>query len=51
MRDNILAKLFDTAPDTIYLIKWKEIFEDAETVLDVCEDVANVIESIAVKQA
>jgi predicted phosphate transport protein (TIGR00153 family) len=51
MRDNMLAKLFDSAPDTIYLIKWKEIFEDAETVLDVCEDVANIIESIAVKQA
>ena len=33
------------------MIKWKEIYEDAETVLDICEDVANVVESIIVKQA
>ena len=51
MRDNILAKLFESSADPIFIIKWIEIFEDAETVLDVCEDVANVIESIIVKQA
>jgi predicted phosphate transport protein (TIGR00153 family) len=51
MRDNILGRLFETSTDPIYIMKWKEIFEDAETVLDVCEDVANVIESIVVKQA
>lgn len=51
MRDAILAKLFDTASDPIYLIKWKEIFQFAEAVLDICEDVAHVVESILVKQA
>ena len=51
MRDNILGKLFDNATDPIYLIKWKEIIIDAETTLDICEDVANVIESIIVKWA
>lgn len=51
MRDTILAKLFDTAKDPIYLIKWKEIFQFTEAVLDICEDVAHVVESILVKQA
>ncbi len=51
MRDAILAKLFETATDPVYLIKWKEIFQFAETVLDICEDVAHVVESIIVKQA
>lgn len=51
MRDEILGKMFDTVTDPIYLIKWKEIILDAETALDICEDVANVIESIIVKWA
>lgn len=51
MRDDILGKMFDNATDPIYLIKWKEIILDAETTLDICEDVANVIESIIVKWA
>jgi predicted phosphate transport protein (TIGR00153 family) len=51
MRDAILAKLFETVSDPIYLIKWKEIYQFAETVLDICEDVAHIVESIIVKQA
>ncbi len=51
MRDNILGKLFETSTDPIHLIKWKEIYQFAETVLDMCEDVAHVVESIFVKQA
>jgi predicted phosphate transport protein (TIGR00153 family) len=51
MRDSALAELFDTIKDPILVIKWKEIYEFAETVLDICEDVANVVESILVKQA
>lgn len=51
MRDNILGKMFDNVTDPIYLIKWKEIILDAETALDICEDVSNVIESIIVKWA
>jgi predicted phosphate transport protein (TIGR00153 family) len=51
MRDRVLADLFETEKDPIAVIKWKEIYQDAETVLDVCEDVANVVESILVKQA
>ena len=46
-----LGKLFDTETDPISLIKWKELFETLEAALDKCEDVANVIESIVVKNA
>jgi hypothetical protein len=51
MRDEALAKLFEEEKDPIAIIKWKEIYQYAETVLDICEDVANVVESILVKQA
>lgn len=51
MRDDVLAELFNTEKDPINLIKLKEIYQDAETVLDVCEDVAHIVQSILVKQA
>ncbi|MDD5422371.1 MAG: DUF47 family protein [Candidatus Omnitrophota bacterium] len=51
MRDEALGELFETSKDPIAVIKWKEIYQEAETVLDVCEDVAHVVESILVKQA
>lgn len=51
MRDKMLAELFEKEKDPIMVIKWKEIYQDAETVLDVCEDVAHIIDSIVVKQA
>ncbi len=50
-RDAVLAELFETEKDPINVIKLKEIYQDAETVLDICEDVAHVVESILVKQA
>lgn len=52
MRDATLAELFEKAKnDPVFVIKLKEIYQDAETVLDICEDVAHVVESILVKQA
>jgi hypothetical protein len=51
MRDEMLMELFATEKDPIAVIKWKDIYVDAETVLDVCEDVAHVVDSIMVKQA
>jgi predicted phosphate transport protein (TIGR00153 family) len=51
MRDQALTELFATAKDPIMVIKWKDIYQDAETVLDVCEDVVHVVDSIMVKQA
>lgn len=52
MRDDMLADLFEKySKDPVSVIKWKEIYQDAETVLDVCEDVVHMVESILVKQA
>lgn len=51
MRDKMLAELFETEKDPIAVIKWKEIYQEAETVLDICEDVAHVVGSILMKQA
>lgn len=51
MRDRVLAELFATTRDPIAVLKWKDIYQDAETVLDVCEDVAHAVDSIMVKQA
>ncbi len=51
LRENSIGKLLDHEKDPVSIIKWKEIFEVAEIVLDKCEDVANIVESIIVKQA
>lgn len=50
LRDEVLSKLFQNGGDPLYVIKWKDIFMDAETVLDKCEDVANIVEAILIKQ-
>ncbi|HYM13280.1 MAG TPA: DUF47 family protein [Bryobacterales bacterium] len=44
-----LGDLFETEKDAIELIKLKEIYEILESATDRCEDVANVIESVVVK--
>jgi len=51
MRDKVLGELFEKQKDPITVIKLKEIYQDAETVLDICEDVVHVVGSIMVKQA
>ena len=52
MRDDMLGEGFEKyAADPVSVIKWKEIYQDAETVLDICEDVVHIVESILVKQA
>jgi predicted phosphate transport protein (TIGR00153 family) len=51
MRDKVLGELFEKQKDPIMVIKMKEIYQDAETVLDICEDVAHVVSSIMAKQA
>ncbi len=45
-----LAKLFGGRPGPLEVIKWKEVYEGIEAAIDKCEDVANTIESILVKQ-
>jgi uncharacterized protein Yka (UPF0111/DUF47 family) len=43
--------LFQYEKDAINLIKYKEVLSSMETATDRCEDVANVLESILVKNA
>lgn len=50
LRDAVIQKLLESKKDPITIIKWKEIYELLETVLDVCEDVSNIVVSILVKQ-
>jgi predicted phosphate transport protein (TIGR00153 family) len=46
-----ISRLFDEEKDPIQLIKWKEIYETLETTTDKCEDAANILESVVVKNA
>src|SRR3989442_1191733 len=46
-----LASLFDNQHEPIEIIKWKDIYQDLETATDRCEDVANVLEGIVLKNA
>ena len=44
-----LARLFSGDKDPVTIIKWKEIFDFLEDAVDRCEDVANVLEGVALE--
>jgi len=46
-----MAELFDDTMDITQVIKWREIYEHMESATDRCEDVANVLEGVALKHA
>ncbi len=46
-----MAELFENTTDATQLIKWREIYEHMEAATDRCEDVANVLEGVALKHA
>jgi predicted phosphate transport protein (TIGR00153 family) len=46
-----VGALFDDGENPIEVMKWKELYDTLERTLDQCEDVANVLESIALKNA
>jgi hypothetical protein len=46
-----IGELFDNNKDMAEIIKWREIYEHMETATDRCEDVADVIEGVALKNA
>ena len=46
-----MAELFEDSSDMAAVIKWREIYEHMESATDRCEDVANVLEGIALKHA
>ena len=46
-----IAKLFEKGDDPLDVLKWKEIYESVENAIDSCEDVANVIEGVVLKNS
>jgi uncharacterized protein len=46
-----LAALFRDEPDAREILKWKDILQEIESATDRCEDVANVLDSIVLKNA
>jgi uncharacterized protein len=46
-----IKRLFEEEKDPILLFKWKEIFDRLEDATDRCEDVADVIEGVVLKNA
>jgi predicted phosphate transport protein (TIGR00153 family) len=46
---SMLTQLFSSNTDTITVIKLKDIYESLESATDRCEDVADLLQSIAVK--
>jgi len=46
-----MAELFNDSTDITQIIKWREIYEHMESATDRCEDVANVLEGVALKHA
>lgn len=49
--NNAIARLFEEKTNAIEIIKMKEVLAALETATDKCEDAANVIETIIVKNA
>jgi uncharacterized protein Yka (UPF0111/DUF47 family) len=49
--DMTIGRLFEEEKDAVKLIKMKEILSALEAATDMCEDAANVIEQIIVKNA
>jgi len=50
LREDAITELFDTTTDPLKVIKWKEMYEIAESTVDTCEHTAKSIRSILVKQ-
>jgi predicted phosphate transport protein (TIGR00153 family) len=48
---NALANLLNSETDPVTIIKWKEIIEVLEGATDRCEDVANIVDGVIVKNA
>jgi predicted phosphate transport protein (TIGR00153 family) len=46
-----IAALFEGNPDPLEVVKLKDLYALLESALDRCEDVANVVESITIKNA
>ena len=46
-----IGELFSTVTEASELVKWKDIYDVLEATMDACEHTANVMETIAIKNA
>ena len=51
IHEEAVRRLFDEERDPIMIMKWKEILDFLEEATDRCEDVANLLEGVVVKNA
>ncbi len=47
----VVRKLFRESSDALHVLKWKEMYQEFERILDACEDVANTILSVVMKNS
>jgi len=50
LRETAISELFDKTNDPIKIIKWKEMYESAESAIDTIDHTSKSIQSILVKQ-
>ena len=46
-----IGDLFENSQDPIYIIKWKDVYALLEKTVDRTEDIANILESVSIKNA
>lgn len=46
-----VANLFRTEKDAVEIIKWKEVYDTFENILDRCEDAADIIAGLVIKNS
>lgn len=51
IHQHAIAALFDSQANPLDVIKWKDIYESLELATDRCEDVANILEGIVLKNS
>lgn len=51
MHRSVIKAMYQNEKDPINLMKWKEIFDAMEDVLDDCEDVADLIDGLVIKNS
>ena len=48
---DVLGKLVTEENHPVFIIKWKDVYQHLEDASDRCEDIANILESIVLKNA
>jgi hypothetical protein len=46
-----MKELFEEEKDVLEVVKWQEIYKSLENVLDSCEDVADAMERVIIKNS